>query len=118
MDLFECTVSSRLEAITLWSALLILFYLAFQLVPSPLLLLRILDPTRFEIANALLSVLPDHRFSAISIVPDQTFLHFLRICGYVLVFLIVREHSGRLPIHLWWLVLPYSRSEHSRPQSV
>ncbi len=95
-----------LDQIALWSALLFPAYVAFQLLPLPLLLLRILDPTRAEIADAAQGVLTGLNFAPISIVPEKTWLHLSRIVGYSLIFLIIRQTALRFPKKLWALAAP------------
>jgi O-antigen ligase/tetratricopeptide (TPR) repeat protein len=83
--------SSPLARMALWSAWLFPIYVAFQLVPLPVSVLRSLDPTRVDIARALGAVKATPQFAPISIVPDKTWMHLSRIAGYGLVFQVIRE---------------------------
>ncbi len=89
-----------------WLILLFLGYVAFQLLPLPLGLIRIISPNRAELLDALYHVVPGSGFAPLSIVPAQTLSHLLRISAYTLVFLLVREVSWRLPGSHWTLAMP------------
>ena len=56
---------SRIERFALWSALLLPVYVAVQLIPFPLGVVRVLSPARAEIADALGPVLPAPQFAAL-----------------------------------------------------
>jgi O-antigen ligase len=82
-----------------WLGAALLFvpaYVALQLVPLPLFLLRILSPARAQLAESLGSVMVAPRFAAISVSPSTTSLYLIRIIGYAVVFLLVRELTWRL----------------------
>jgi len=51
------------------------FYVAFQIVPLPLPLLRVLSPSRAELADSLAIVMAAPRYASLSVVPSVTFRH-------------------------------------------
>ena len=91
----------RLEPWLRWPLILLPAYAAFQLLPLPIPLLRLLSPARAEIQAAL-----GGNFAPLSVVPAATLRHFLRIAVYVLVFLLVRELAWRLSRRPWSLAFP------------
>ena len=97
--------SSLLDRVVLWAALFFPAYVVFQLVPLPLFLVRILSPTRAEIADALMRVMQSGSRVPISISPQATWVHLSRITGYALVFLLARE-SVRSLTSRWASTLP------------
>jgi O-antigen ligase len=98
--------SPQLGRVALWCALLFPAYVAFQLVPLPLVLLRILDPTRAEITNALAKLMPSVSSAPLSVVPPRTWMHLSRIVGYALVFLLVRGLAHKTTEHQWAITVP------------
>src|SRR5436190_939790 len=97
--------SSPLDRVVLWAALFFPAYVVFQLVPLPLFLVRILNPTRAEIADALMRVMKSGSHVPISISPQATWVHLSRITGYALLFLLARE-SVRSVTSRWASILP------------
>jgi putative inorganic carbon (hco3(-)) transporter len=97
---------SRVERIAIWAALLFPAYVAFQLVPLPLFLLRIVSPVRAEIADALGGVMPASSFAPLSIAPPTTWIFLSRIAAYAVVFLLIRETARRSAAHLWVVAVP------------
>jgi len=93
------TRSSRLapvmERLLGYLALLVPAYIAFQLIPLPMFLLRILSPERAQIADNLRPVMAPDAFASLTISPETTFAYLFRIIGYLLVFLLVREVAAR-----------------------
>jgi O-antigen ligase len=73
------------------AVLLLPAYIALQLVPLPLPLLRLLSPERAGLVDRLASVTQTSYFASISIAPAITFQHLLRMAGYTLVFLLIRD---------------------------
>ena len=98
--------SSPLETAALGAALLFPAYVVLQLIPLPLSLLRTLDPTRAEIANALGSIIPAPSFASVTISSDRTWVHLSRIASYMLVFFVAREATRRAGKRLWWSAAP------------
>jgi O-antigen ligase len=91
-----------LDRIVLWTAALFPAYVAFQLVPLPLGLLKIVSPTRAEVALALAGVMPAPSFAPLSIAPPETWAHGSRIVGYALIFLLVLQ-AARCSIQIKWV---------------
>lgn len=83
----------------------VFIWVGFQLLPLPLGWLRILSPARFDIARGLESI---HRaqWVPLSVSPQLTLAHILRLLAYLLVFFLLRELSFRLANRVWLLVLP------------
>jgi O-antigen ligase len=80
-------------------------YIALQLLPLPAGWLSILSPARFEILQALAPVHPS-RWATLSVSPQLTFAHLLRLLAYLLVFFLARELSFRMANRLWLMALP------------
>jgi O-antigen ligase len=78
-----------------WAVLLVPSYVALQLVPLPLSLLRVLSPTRARIADSLGLVMQPPGFVPLSITPATTFAHLFRIIGYTVIFLLIRDIAWR-----------------------
>ena len=89
-----------------WLVALLVGYVVFQLVPLPIFLLRVLSPARAELLQGLDQVVPGSAFAPLSVAPVDTFSHFLRIAGYALVFLAVREITWRISHRPWTLAFP------------
>lgn len=98
--------SSRPDHFATYAALFFPAYVAFQLVPLPLAVLRIVSPARAAIAATFENVLPGAGFVPLSIAPPQTSFYLPRILGYVLIFLLVRTLTRRSPERPWALSLP------------
>lgn len=86
-------------------ALLVPAYVAFQLVPLPVFLVKILSPERGRILEKLSPFMPSAAFASISIAPAATFAHLFRVIAYLLVFLLVREVATRSR-GLWKAAVP------------
>ena len=74
-----------------WTLALLPAYVLFQIVPLPLAVVRVLSPGRGQMLDALGPVGAKISFASLSVFPAGTFQQFLLICGYVAVFLLVRE---------------------------
>jgi len=96
----------RLPKVVLWMAVLFPAYVAFQLAPLPLFLLRILSPERSEVAEALRGVMRAPAFSPLTIAPPATWFHLSRIAAYAVVFLLIRDVAGRSVRSPWWVAFP------------
>ena len=70
-------------------------YVAFQLLPLPLPLLRLLSPRRAEITDALGTVMPRPWFAPLSVEPAATAVALTTVLACVLCFLLVRELTWR-----------------------
>src|ERR1035437_5416351 len=96
----------RLRGVALWAALLVPSYVALQLVPLPLRLLRILSPARAEIAASLGALLPVPSFAPLAVTPTATVVELSRIVGYALVFFLVAGICQRSRSNTWAPVVP------------
>ncbi len=89
-----------------WLALLLPLYVAFQLIPLPDALLRILSPARAELASGLAPVVADSGFSGLSVLPSATLSHLVRVCSCVVIFLLLRHLTWSQSGRLWILAAP------------
>lgn len=91
-----------------FSGLVILFafFVAFQLVPLPIGLLRWLSPARLEIHDGLGSLGAHSSFVAASVVPSATMDHLIRILAYGLVFFLVADTANGFRKGIWLLAIP------------
>src|SRR5260370_40714633 len=96
----------ELEPWLRWPAFLLPGYLAFELIPLPLSVLRILSPARAELLQSLQPVLPDAHLAPISVRPPAALEQFFRIVVYIAVFLLIREMSWRFSRQKWAVVIP------------
>ncbi len=96
-------VAPRLRGPLRWALAAFPCYVAFQLLPLPVGLLRVVSPSRAELLDAVSRVIPGSSFSPLSIFPEATFAHLLRISAYAAVFLVMREMSWRLRGSRWIL---------------
>lgn len=78
-----------------WTAILLPAYVLLQVVPLPVAALRLLSPARAEIVDALAPVGAGTGWASLSVFPAGTFQYFLLVCGYLAVFLLVREAAWR-----------------------
>lgn len=83
----------RLTPRASWAFLLPAVYVGFQLLPLPLLLLKILSPARAKLVESLTPITHAPGFAPISIHPATTGLFFLRTLAYSLAALVVFEVS-------------------------
>jgi O-antigen ligase len=65
-------------------------YAALLLIPLPQGLLRLVSPARAELAQAAGTA-----WSPLSVTPEETLEHVVRLAAYIVVFLIVREMAAR-----------------------
>src|SRR5438477_11161018 len=72
----ECPLNpcGLLGRLIVLAALLFPIYVTLQVVPLPLSLIRVLDPTRAEIADALNGVMAAGNWSPLSIVPGASWV--------------------------------------------
>jgi O-antigen ligase/tetratricopeptide (TPR) repeat protein len=74
-----------------WPAVLFPVYVACQLLPLPVDVLRVLSPSRAQLMENLARVGEHVRFAPISIKPEVTSAYLLRIVAYAVFFLLIRE---------------------------
>lgn len=79
-------------------------YVALQLLPLPLFLLRLLSPTRARILESLGRLTPPAGFAPLSTDPALTIISLARIIGYVLFFFVARDATRRLAGRKRWIM--------------
>ena len=89
-----------------WTAVLLPAYVLLQVVPLPVALLRVLSPARAEAMDALGPVGAKVSFASLSVFPAGTFQYFLLVCGYLVIFLLVRELTWRFRDRRWLVIWP------------
>ena len=89
-----------------WLALLVPGYAAFQLLPLPLSVLRVLSPARADLIDALAPLSLRPSFAPLSVAPSLTLIHLLLFAAYAAVFLLIREIGLSNPDRVWLPVLP------------
>jgi O-antigen ligase len=89
-----------------WTLALLPAYLLMQVVPLPVALLRVLSPARAEAVAALDRIGAHVNFASLSVSPAATFPSFLLVCGYVIVFLLMRELTWRFDDRRWTAIWP------------
>jgi putative inorganic carbon (HCO3(-)) transporter len=77
-----------------------------QVVPLPVSLLRVLSPARTEAVAALDLIGAKVNFASLSVSPAATFQSFLLVCGYLIIFLLVRELTWRFDDSCWLAIWP------------
>jgi O-antigen ligase len=88
------------------SALALLAYVAFQILPLPLSVVDLISPQRAELTAALNGVMDADRIASLTISPDRTAFHLSRLAGSVLIFFTVRSLAQRARVSRWTLLTP------------
>ncbi len=83
----------------------VLVYVAFQMVPMPAVWLRVLSPARYEILRGMAPVVGS-QWAPLSLAPQLTLAHLLRLVAYLIVFLLVREITFRFTSRIWIPAIP------------
>ena len=96
----------RLEPPVGWLLLLLPAWVVFQMLPLPAWLVQALSPARGAVMEALAKVGIRQSLSTLSVQPSTTLEYFLLLCGYLIVFLLVREASGFFRERAWVMPLP------------
>jgi len=91
----------RLEPPVGWLLLLLPAWVVFQMLPLPAWLVQALSPARGAVMEALAKVGIRQSLSTLSVQPSTTLEYFLLLCGYLIVFLLVREASGFFRERAW-----------------
>jgi O-antigen ligase len=86
--------------------LLLPVYSAFQAVPLPLWLMRLMSPTRAGLSEGLSRVMPKPNWASISVTPAETIYHCLWIAACVIVFLIIYDLSWSFREQPWLVTAP------------
>jgi putative inorganic carbon (hco3(-)) transporter len=89
-----------------WSAVLLPAYVLLQVTPWPMPILRVLSPARAEAVDALGPVGAKVSSASLSVFPAGTFQYFLLVCGYVVIFLVIRESTRRSWDRRWLMIWP------------
>ena len=89
-----------------WSLTLLPVYILVQVVPLPVALVRVLSPARTAAMPPAALIGRQTNYLALSVSPLATFEFFLLVCGYVIVFLLVRELTWRLANRRWLATWP------------
>ena len=95
-----------------WTLALLPAYILMQVVPLPVSLVRVLSPARAEALAALDRIGARVNFASLSVSPAATFQSFLLVCGYVIIFVLVRELTWRFDDRRWLAICPSSPSAH------
>jgi len=100
-------LAPSLENWLFWPALLLPCYVAFQLIPLPIGLLRFISPARAALADKLAPIGAATSYASISVIPANTSIYLVRTLAYLLAFLLAREIAWREWKHRSWLpVIP------------
>jgi len=86
------------DRVVRWTSVFLPAYVLMQVVPLPVSLVRVLSPARASAVSALGHIGSNVNFAALSVSPAATFQSFLLVCGYVVIFLLVRELMWRLEV--------------------
>jgi O-antigen ligase len=81
-------------------------YCAFQLLPLPLGLLRVLSPARAQLVAALAPVMPAITKAPLSVNPPMAVLWSFSLLCYIATFFLMRELGWRFAERPWTAVLP------------
>ena len=90
----------------IFGVVLLPVYVLLQVLPAPIALLRVLSPQRAAAVDALTPIGARLNFAALSVSPGRTFQHFLLICGYISIFLLVRGLAWRQQERRWLTMAP------------
>jgi O-antigen ligase len=89
-----------------WALALLPAYVLMQVVPLPVSLVRVLSPARAEGVAALDLIGAKVNLTSLSVSPAATFQSFLLVCGYVIIFLLVRQLTWRFDDSGWLAIWP------------
>ena len=93
----------NLELRLRWLVFLVPAYVALQLLPLPVFLVRVLSPGRAQLVDSLSSVTAPPAFAALSVTPSTTSPYLIRTIGYTVVFLLIRELTWRFQGRQRWV---------------
>jgi O-antigen ligase len=85
-----------------WAILLLPCYIAFQLIPLPVSLVRILSPERAELFQAVRNLTGSGAFAPLSVQAETTIEYLFRILCYTVTFLLLRDITARWPGQRAW----------------
>jgi len=89
-----------------WTLALLPAYILMQVVPLPVYLVRMLSPARTAAMPPAALIGRPANFAPLSVSPIATFQSFLLVCGYLIVFLLVREVTWRVADKRWLAIWP------------
>lgn len=88
------------------TAVLLPSYVLLQVVPLPVAAVHVLSPARAEAMGALGPVGAKVSFASLSVFPAGTFQYFLLVCGYMVIFLLVRKLMRHFEDRRWLAIWP------------
>jgi O-antigen ligase len=97
---------ARWEQIAIWASLVFPLYVASQLVPLPLPILRVVSPMRAETSEAFAKILQPVHYASLTLSLPETRAFLFKIAGYVLVFLVIRAVTRRSRESPWIISAP------------
>ena len=100
------SLAPRLSPWVRWPALLLPAYAAFQFLPLPLGVLRLLSPARAGQIDALTPIAGRMRFAPLSVMPSATLRLTVTMAVCLLIFLVIRELAWHRPDRQWTLTFP------------
>ncbi len=95
-----------LERSLKWPLVFLICYVVFQLAPIPEPALKALSPSRARLLDSLRPLAIGGGLAPLSVAPWATLRELVRMMSYVVVFLLVREASWRLPDRPWAPAFP------------
>ena len=99
--------ANRIDLLSLGLIAIIAIVAAFQLVPLPLGLLKVLSPARYNLIQAASPILGTPRLATLSVIPYATIQQILTLGGCAAVFFVSRDLSIRWrETHPWAIVWP------------
>ena len=81
-------------------------YAAFQIAPLPVSWVVALSPARAQGIDALASIGIAPPYATLSVFPTGTRNHLVLLCGYIAIFLLIRQLSAAFSNRPWILVIP------------
>jgi O-antigen ligase len=94
------------DRVVRWTTILLPIYVLLQLVPLPISVLRVLSPAHAEMVDALAPIGAKTDFASLSVFTAGTFQYLLLICGYLVIFFIIRELTCRFEERRWLATWP------------
>lgn len=96
----------RLNPVYRYLLPLLPIYAAFQILPLPTSWVIALSPARAQGIDALASIGITSPYATLSVFPTATRNYILLLCGYIVLFLLVRQLGVASSKHPWILVIP------------
>src|SRR5437016_3484072 len=103
---FKPRIAPPLDRWFAWALLLLPLYVAFQLVPLPQAVLRLISPARAKLVDAVAGVLPGIGWEPLSVAPSVTLEKLVTLAAYIVVFLLVRELAWSFSAQPWAVAFP------------